>query len=108
MAEMTGRAGRALCVISQGRDSFLLAVTLFVFLTNVVCASVRASAAITQTSPTTQSAQLPESSSDAVVESLDRALSEGKAEEAHDLLIQILKRPHLTSDFLLRVGIRVR
>jgi len=54
----------------------------------------------------TRSEQLPESSSDAVVESLGRALSEGKAEKAHDLLIQILKRPHLTSAFLLRVGIQ--
>ncbi|PYI85213.1 MAG: hypothetical protein DMF09_05810, partial [Verrucomicrobia bacterium] len=40
------------------------------------------------------------------VESLEKALSEGKAEKAHDLLTQILKRPHLTSDFLLRVGIQ--
>ena len=38
--------------------------------------------------------------------SLERALSEGQAEKAHVLLIQILKRPHLTSDFLLRVGIQ--
>jgi tetratricopeptide (TPR) repeat protein len=37
---------------------------------------------------------------------MERALSQGKAEKAHDLLIQILKRPHLTSDFLLRVGIQ--
>jgi tetratricopeptide (TPR) repeat protein len=72
-----------------------------------VCASVSPSAVATaQASPSTQSGQLPESSSDAVVESLGRALSEGKTEKAHDLLIQILKRPHLTSDFLLRLGIQ--
>lgn len=45
-------------------------------------------------------------SSDALVESLERALSEGKAQKAHDLSVEILKRPHPTSDVLLRVGIQ--
>ena len=106
-------------LIGLRRDASLLAVTLLVCTTTVVCGSGRASeggdlhsalrpqcAAIAQTVLPTRSEQLPESSSDAVVESLGRALSEGKAEKAHDLLIQILKRPHLTSAFLLRVGIQ--
>lgn len=63
-------------------------------------------AASAQTLLATQSEPTPESSSDMLVDSLERALSEGKAEKAHDLLIQILQRPHLTSDFLLRVGIQ--
>jgi len=94
-------------VIGPRRDASLLAMALLVFAITAVCASVSPSAVATaQASPSTQSGQLPESSSDAVVESLGRALSEGKTEKAHDLLIQILKRPHLTSDFLLRLGIQ--
>ena len=53
-----------------------------------------------------QDQQTGGSSADLLVESLERALSEGKAQKAHDLLMQILKRPHLTSDFLLRLGIQ--
>ena len=82
----------------------ILVVTLLVCATTVACASIRTSAAMAPRPA--QSHQMPESSSDAVVESLERALSEGQAEKAHVLLIQILKRPHLTSDFLLRVGIQ--
>jgi tetratricopeptide (TPR) repeat protein len=62
-------------------------------------------AAIAQTSLPPQKECTPESS-DALVESLKKALSEDKPEKVHDLLLQILKRPHLTSDFLLRVGIQ--
>jgi len=76
---------------------FLLRVTLF------TCTAV--SVAIAQTSLPPQNDRTPESS-DALVESLDKALSEGKAERAHDLLLQILKSPHLPSDFLLRVGLQ--
>jgi tetratricopeptide (TPR) repeat protein len=106
-------------LIDPRRGASLLAVMLFVCTTRVVFGSIRASnggdlhsalcshcPATAQTFLPKQSEQLPESSSDAVVESLERALSEGKAEKAHDLLIQILKRPHLTSDLLLRVGIQ--
>jgi tetratricopeptide (TPR) repeat protein len=89
-------------LIGPRRGVSLLAVPLLV-MTTVVCSSIRASTAIAQAA---QSEQLPESSSDAVVESLETAIYQGKAEKAHDLLIQILKRPHLSSDFLLRVGIQ--
>ena len=84
----------------------ILAVTLLVCATTVACASISANAAMAPALLPAQSHQMPESSSDAVVDSLERALSKGQAEKAHDLLIQILKRPHLTSDFLLRVGIQ--
>jgi len=84
----------------------LLATTLLVFTTAVVGASISARAAMAQTLPPTEGAQTSRSSSDAAIESLEGALSEGNAEKAHDLLIQILKRPHLTSDLLLRVGIQ--
>jgi tetratricopeptide (TPR) repeat protein len=105
-------------LIRPRRDASFLAVTLLVC-TTTVYGSIRASeggdlhsvlcsqcAAIAQTALPTQGEQLSESSPDVVVESLERALSEGQAEKAHDLLIQILKRPHLTSDVLLRVGIQ--
>lgn len=62
-------------------------------------------AAIVQTLLPSPGKQIPESSSDTMLESMERALSRGQAEKAHDLLIQILKRPHLNSDFLLRMGI---
>jgi tetratricopeptide (TPR) repeat protein len=93
-------------LIGSRCNASVLAVTLLVFMTPVMCASIRARAAVAQVSLSIQSGRLPEPSSDAMVESLERALSEGKSENAHDLLIQILKRPHLTSDFLLRVGIQ--
>jgi len=94
-------------VIGPRRDASFLAMALLVFAITAVCASVSPSAVATaQASPSTQSGQLPESSSDTVVGSLERALTDGKTEKAHDLLIQILKRPHLTSDFLLRLGIQ--
>lgn len=54
----------------------------------------------------TQTEQTSGSSSDVLVKSLERALSEGKAQEAHDLLIEMLQLPHLSSDTLLRVGIQ--
>ena len=75
----------------------LLRMTLF------TCAAV--CAAIAQTALPPQHERTPESS-DVLVESLDKALSEGRTERAHNLLLQILKRPHLPSDFLLRVGIQ--
>ncbi len=53
-----------------------------------------------------QTEQQPGPSPDALVESLERALSDGKMQNAHDLLVEILKRPHPTSDLLLRVGIQ--
>jgi len=81
-------------------DAPLLAVMFFICIAGIVCA------AIAQTLPPPQSEQTPQLSSNALVESLEKALSEGKAEKAHDLLTQILKRQHLTSDFLLRVGIQ--
>jgi tetratricopeptide (TPR) repeat protein len=106
-------------LIRPRRDASVLAVTLLVCMTTVVYGSIRSleggdshSALCFQGSPIAktllpaQSEHLPESSSDTVVESMERALSQGQAERAHDLLIQILKRPHLTSDFLLRVGIQ--
>ena len=46
------------------------------------------------------------SSSDVLLESLERALSEGKAQEAHHFFLEILNRPHPTSDVLLRAGIQ--
>ena len=94
-------------LIGPRRDASLLAMALLAFAITALCASVSPSAASAPASPSTQSGQLPESAPDAVVESLEKALSEGKTENAHDLLIQILKRPHLTSDFLLRVGIQL-
>jgi tetratricopeptide (TPR) repeat protein len=75
----------------------LLRVTL------ITCTAV--CAAIAQTSLPPQRERTPESS-DARVESLDKALSQGRAEKAHGLLLQILKSPHLSSDSLLRVGIQ--
>jgi tetratricopeptide (TPR) repeat protein len=45
-------------------------------------------------------------SSDVVLESLERALSEGKAQEAHHFFVEILNRPHPNSDVLLRAGIQ--
>jgi tetratricopeptide (TPR) repeat protein len=95
MAAWTG-----VMLIGPRRVASLPAVTLFICTAAVVCA------AIAKTLPPPQSEQTPETSSDTAVESLERALSEGKAEKAHDLLIQILKRPHLGSDLLLRVGIQ--
>jgi hypothetical protein len=71
-------------LIGSRRDAFLLLVTLLVCTATVVCTTLTASAAIAQALLPTQSKQLPEPSSDAVVESLERALSEGKAEKAHD------------------------
>jgi tetratricopeptide (TPR) repeat protein len=106
-------------LIGPRRDTSVLAATLLVCTTAVLCGSSGASdggdlhsaigsqcVTIAQTLLPARSEQLAESSSDAAVEALGIALSEGKAEKAHDLLIQILKRPHLSSDFLLRVGIR--
>jgi tetratricopeptide (TPR) repeat protein len=89
-----------------GQAILVVMVTLLVCATTVGCASISASAAMAPALLPPQSHQMPESSSDALVESLERALSRGQAEKAHVLLIQILKRPHVTSDFLLRVGIQ--
>jgi len=54
-----------------------------------------------------QAEPTPGPTSDALLRSLEQALSEGKGEKANDLLVQILQRPKLTSDFLLRVGIQL-
>jgi tetratricopeptide (TPR) repeat protein len=59
---------------------------------------------------TVQSRRVPESSSDGVLasaQSLEEALSRGQQEKVHELLLQLLDRPHLDSDFLLRLGIRL-
>jgi len=42
-----------------------------------------------------------------LVQSLEKDVSEGMSKKAHDLLLQILERPHLGSDVLLRVGIQL-
>jgi tetratricopeptide (TPR) repeat protein len=89
----------------------LLAVAVFICTTTLGYASGNlhspfCCAAIAQALPAAHNRSTSGSSSDALVESLERALSEGKAEKASDLLGQLLKRPHLTSDFLLRVGIQ--
>jgi len=84
----------------------LLAMTILASAASLVYASINDRAAFSATLLPTQSAPASESSPDAVVESLERALSEGKTGMAHDRLIQVLQRPHLTSDFLLRVGIQ--
>jgi tetratricopeptide (TPR) repeat protein len=94
-------------ILCQEWGQVILVVTLLVCTTTVACTSISANAAMAPALLPAQSHQLPESSSDAVVDSLERALSKGQAEKAHDLLIQILKRPHLTSDVLLQVGIRL-
>jgi len=93
-------------ILCQEWGQVILVVTLLVCTTTVACTSISANAAMAPVLLPAQGHQLPESSSDAVVDSLERALSKGQAEKAHDVLIQILKRPHLTSDFLLRVGIQ--
>jgi tetratricopeptide (TPR) repeat protein len=61
--------------------------------------------AIAQTFCSLQSRRLLKSP-DALAESLEKALSEGDAEKAHNLLGQILNRRHLSSDLLLHVGIQ--
>lgn len=56
------------------------------------------------------STQAPESSGGNVLgaaQNLERALAQGQKEKAHELLLEILERPHLDSDFLLRLGIRL-
>jgi tetratricopeptide (TPR) repeat protein len=101
------------------RPSVSLLPVLLVCTTTVVYGRIRAGdggdsrsaicshcAATAQALLPAQTEQNPGSSSDGLVESLERALSEGKAQKARDLLIEILKRPHPTSDVLLRAGIR--
>ena len=70
---------------------------------SVLCSQCEAVAQILLAAQTEQE---PGSSSDTLVVSLERALTEGKAQKAHDRLIQILKLPYPTSDILLRVGIQ--
>ena len=93
-------------ILCEEWGKVILVMMLLVCATTVARARIRASAAMAPASLPAQGHQLPEPSSDPVVESLERALSEGKPETAHDLLIQILKRPHLSSDFLLQAGIQ--
>jgi len=68
--------------------------------------SVFLATAVAYGRPSAQAEQTPGPSSDALLASLEKALSEGKGEKANDFLMQILQRPNLTSDFLLRVGIQ--
>jgi len=56
--------------------------------------------------PSAQAEPTSGPSSDALVESMEKALSAGKGDEANDVLMRLLQRPNLRSDFLLRVGIQ--
>jgi len=76
----------------------------FLWVTFFVLTAIGVCAAMTSSSPPPQGERTQ--SSDALAESLERAISEGKTAKAHDLLLQVLKHPHLTSDLLLRVGIQ--
>jgi tetratricopeptide (TPR) repeat protein len=51
-------------------------------------------------------ASSPDSASRAA-QNLDQALSQGQQAKVDELLLQLLDRPHLDSDFLLRLGIRL-
>jgi tetratricopeptide (TPR) repeat protein len=93
-------------LIGPGNSGSRFAITLLVCTAMLVYGGARVSA-IGQAPVRVQSEQLPGSSSDELAASLARALSEGKDEKAHDLLLQILQRPHLSSDFLLQVGIQL-
>src|SRR5215469_10615327 len=94
------------------RRSICLLAVLLISASTVVCARIRTSesgdphSALCSHCPAIAQALLLTQkvgpSSDALVESLERALSEGKAQKAHDLSVEILKRPHPTSDVLLR------
>lgn len=105
-------------LIGPGRSVSLLAV-LLLCTTAVVYPRIRASESgglrselcrhctvVAQALLLAQTEQQPGPASEALVESLERALSEGKAQKANDLLIEILKRPDPSSDVLLRVGIQ--
>ena len=107
-----------LSLIGPRRDLALAAVMLFVC-TMVVPGRTKARESAeshpivcpgcTMTGPvavSSQSGQAAGHLSDPQLQSLERALAEGKAQEAHALLIEILKRPHLSSDTLLRLGIQ--
>lgn len=74
----------------------------FLSVTFLVLTAIGVCAAMTSSSPPTQGE--PTQSPDALAESLEKAISEGKTAKAHDLLLQVLKHPHLTSELLLRVG----
>lgn len=76
----------------------------FLSVTFLVLTAIGVCAAMTSSSPHTQGE--PTQSPDALAESLEKAISEGKTAKAHDLLLQVLKHPHLTSELLLRVGIQ--
>jgi tetratricopeptide (TPR) repeat protein len=67
-------------------------------------------AAFTEPLFTIESSQAPESSPDAALrtaQNLEQALSQGQQAKVDELLLQLLDRPHLDSDFLLRLGIRL-
>jgi tetratricopeptide (TPR) repeat protein len=64
----------------------------------------RGCAAITPASLSTQSQQT--AGPDTLLKSLEKALSSGKPQEAHELLNEMLQRPHVSSDILLRVGLQ--
>jgi tetratricopeptide (TPR) repeat protein len=81
------------------RSEPLVWVTFFILAATCVCAAAK----LASSSPQNERAQ----SSDPLVESLEKAISEGKISRAHDLLLQVLKRPHSSSDVLLRVGIQL-
>lgn len=57
-----------------------------------------------------ESGRAPESSPDDALrtaQKLEKALSQGRPEKVDEFLLQLLDRPHLDSDFLLRLGIRL-
>jgi tetratricopeptide (TPR) repeat protein len=76
----------------------------FLWVTFFVLAAIGVCAAMTSSSPPPQGERTR--SSEALAKSLEKAISEGKTAKAHDLLLEVLKHPHLTSDLLLRVGIQ--
>ena len=94
--DMVGRGAlsRTTC---KGMHS-LLAVTLF------LCAATATHAANGRT-PSSLQTEDTQISSDALMQSLEDALSANNVVKARELLSKILQRPHLTSDSLLRLGI---
>ena len=60
---------------------------------------------VAQTALATQDQHI-QSTPNAQLEALKKALSENKQYEAHELLIRVLHRSHLDSDFLLQLGIQ--
>ena len=86
-------------------QSGLRCVKPVLWITLIIVTAGGVYAATTSALPPLQGARTH--SSDPLVESLGKAVSEGKEERTHELLLQVLQRPHLSSDFLLRVGIQL-